>query len=58
MYQLMEESQILENEKAPGIFNLLPVPLSNVPFHDNTPAITRYFADLRGSGHLITVRIN
>jgi mannose-6-phosphate isomerase-like protein (cupin superfamily) len=26
------------------IFKMLPVPLSDVPFHNNTSAITRYFA--------------
>ena len=30
---------------SPLIFNLLPSALSNVPFHFDTPAVTRYFAD-------------
>ncbi len=30
---------------SPLIFDLLPSALSNVPFHYDTPAVTRYFAD-------------
>lgn len=45
MNQSLEKLQTSDKEKTPGIFNMLPVPLSNIPFHDNTPAITRYFAE-------------
>jgi mannose-6-phosphate isomerase-like protein (cupin superfamily) len=27
-----------------AVFDMLPIPLSNVPFHDNTESITRWFA--------------
>lgn len=33
------------NEEQLFLFNMLPVPLSNIPFHDNTKSITRYFAE-------------
>ena len=29
----------------PFLFEMLPVALSNVPFHNNTKSITRYFAE-------------
>jgi mannose-6-phosphate isomerase-like protein (cupin superfamily) len=32
------------NNNQSLLFDMLPVPLANVPFHDNTDAITRYFA--------------
>jgi quercetin dioxygenase-like cupin family protein len=31
-------------KQSPLLFDMLPIPLSNVPFHENTDAITRYFA--------------
>ena len=34
-----------QKEDRALLFSMLPVPLSNVPFHNNTPAITRYFAN-------------
>jgi len=27
------------------LLKMMPIPLSNVPFHDNTESITRYFAE-------------
>jgi mannose-6-phosphate isomerase-like protein (cupin superfamily) len=33
------------DEHRPLLFDMLPVPLNNVPFHNNTDAITRYFAN-------------
>lgn len=34
-----------QNETASFLFKMLPVALSNVPFHENTEAITRYFGE-------------
>ena len=33
------------NEDQSLLFKMLPIPLSNVPFHENTKSITRYFAE-------------
>lgn len=35
----------MKTRKDSHIFSLLPVGLSNVPFHEDTPSITRYFAE-------------
>ena len=34
-----------KNEESPFIFDMVPAALSNVPFHKDTYAITRFFAE-------------
>jgi mannose-6-phosphate isomerase-like protein (cupin superfamily) len=34
----------VSSERRPYIFSMLPAALENVPFHQNTACITRYFA--------------
>ncbi len=45
MQPLLQQLPVLTPADSPLIFNLLPSALSNVPFHYDTPAVTRYFAD-------------
>jgi mannose-6-phosphate isomerase-like protein (cupin superfamily) len=45
MQTLMRQLYGVKKETQSLIFPLLPVPLSNVPFHRNTKSITRYFAE-------------
>lgn len=39
------ENFVADKEKPPFIFEMMPAELSDVPFHTNTAAITRLFAD-------------
>jgi mannose-6-phosphate isomerase-like protein (cupin superfamily) len=45
MDKLIENLLVPLNRETPTLFSLLPVALSNVPFHTNTPSIIRYFAE-------------
>lgn len=45
MKTLLEKLPVEKNENVSLIFKMLPSALSNVPFHENTIAITRYFAE-------------
>ena len=44
MQALINSLSFTKKEEQALLFSMLPVPLSNVPFHNNTAAITRYFA--------------
>lgn len=44
MQTLITEFPFANTEEQSQIFNMIPVALSNVPFHKNTKSITRYFA--------------
>jgi hypothetical protein len=43
--QTLNKPYLFENGLQSLIHSLAPVPLSNVPFHYNTPSITRFFAE-------------
>ncbi len=43
--QLLQTLPEPVNKEQASIFEMLPVALSNVPFHANTKSITRYFAE-------------
>lgn len=45
MQSMLKQIPLAENGKPPFVFAMMPAELSNVPFHANTPAITRFFAD-------------
>jgi mannose-6-phosphate isomerase-like protein (cupin superfamily) len=45
MQTLIPTLPVRINEDQSFLFNMLPIPLSNVPFHENTKSITRYFAE-------------
>ncbi|MBC7826439.1 MAG: hypothetical protein H7122_01735 [Chitinophagaceae bacterium] len=44
MQTLISKFPFVNTEEQSHIFNMLPVALSNVPFHRNSKWITRYFA--------------
>ncbi|MCU0352478.1 MAG: hypothetical protein MUD08_01865 [Cytophagales bacterium] len=44
MKSIIQETSFLLKDEASLIFQLLPDALSNVPFHQDTEAVTRYFA--------------
>jgi mannose-6-phosphate isomerase-like protein (cupin superfamily) len=44
MQILINSLWLAEKEEQASLFSMLPVPLDNVPYHNNTEAITRYFA--------------
>jgi len=44
MQTLINSLLFAKKEDQALLFSMLPVPLSNVPFHNNTAAITRFFA--------------
>jgi mannose-6-phosphate isomerase-like protein (cupin superfamily) len=41
---MLSKPYSLEKDLASLIHTLAPIPLSNVPFHENTASITRFFA--------------
>lgn len=45
MQTLISTLPVRTNEEQSLLFKMLPIPLSNVPFHENTKSITRYFAE-------------
>src|SRR5687768_7229709 len=45
MQTLVKDFSFADTEEHALIFNMLPVALSNVPFHRNTKSIIRYFAE-------------
>lgn len=45
MQTLLSTLPVGINEDQSLLFKMLPIQLSNVPFHENTKSITRYFAE-------------
>lgn len=45
MQTLITKFPFANMEEQSHIFNMIPVSLSNIPFHKNTKRITRYFAE-------------
>src|SRR5688572_19728866 len=45
MQTLVKDFPFADSNEHSWIFSMLPVPLANVPFHNNTEAIKRFFAE-------------